>query len=234
MSGDFDDRIITSWHTNAAPWVRAIRQREIVSRVDVTNDAIVSTLRSLRPTHLLDVGCGEGWLCHAMARDGVSCVGVDVVPALIDAARASHPVDAVPGTYAVLAYDAIATGALSDHDVGAFDVIVSNFALIGEAPVETMLAALPALMAPGGHVVIQTLHPVMASLDVPYVDGWREGSWTGFSSEFADAPPWYFRTISSWVALLTQVGLTMRALHEPVFPETGRPASLILCANRAD
>jgi len=233
MSGDSDDRIIASWHTNAAPWVRAVRYHEIASRVGVTNEAIVSTLRLLRPTHLLDIGCGEGWLCHAMAGDGVSCVGVDVVPALIDEAQAGHPADGGPGAYAVHSYEAIAEGALYERYAGAFNVVVSNFALIGEAPVAAMLSAVPALMAPGGHLVIQTLHPLMASLDVPYVDGWREGSWAGFSRDFAEAPPWYFRTISSWVTLLASSGLALRALDEPISPDTGRPASLILVAARA-
>ena len=60
------------------------------------------------------------------------------------------------------------------------------------------------------------------------MDGWREGSWAGFSSEFKDAPPWYFRTAAGWVALFADHGLRIVEMREPVHPETGKPVSLIL------
>jgi hypothetical protein len=77
---------------------------------------------------------------------------------------------------------------------------------------------------------MQTLHPAAASMDAPYTDGWREGSWAGFSSDFRDPAPWYFRTIGSWVALLHRSGFQLTALREPVHPHTGAPASLLLVA----
>jgi 2-polyprenyl-3-methyl-5-hydroxy-6-metoxy-1,4-benzoquinol methylase len=225
-----EDRIVDSWQQNATPWTRAVREGEIGSRVAVTNGAILSVLRALGPARLLDVGCGEGWLCHGLAREGTACVGVDMIPDLVEAARAAHPAGAAPATYLVHDYDAIAAGALHAAGSAPFDVIVSNFALIGDRPVARLLQALPALLAPGGRVVIQTLHPVMSSLDAPYQDGWREGSWSGFAADFRDPAPWYFRTISGWVALLGESGLTLERMIEPVHPETGRPASLILMA----
>jgi hypothetical protein len=68
----------------------------------------------------------------------------------------------------------------------------------------------------------------MACGDAPYVDGWREGSWAGFSTDFTDPPPWYFRTLASWVSLFLDSGLRITSLREPVHPETGKPVSLIL------
>jgi hypothetical protein len=63
--------------------------------------------------------------------------------------------------------------------------------------------------------------------DSPYVDGWREGSWSGFSSDFTDPPPWYFRTLESWVRLFSQNGLHLLELREPIHPTTGKPASAL-------
>lgn len=230
MHEPHDEQIVRSWHRNVQPWTRAVRDGEIASRVAVTNGAVVSVLRELRPARLLDVGCGEGWLCRAVAESGTACVGVDVVPALVEAAQAAHPIGGGTGTYRVADYDAIADGALQAAGLTSFDVIVSNFALIGEQPVTRLLRALPSLLAPGGHVVIQTLHPVEASAGTPYQDGWRAGSWAGFADDFTDPAPWYFRTLSSWVSLLAESGLQLRALHEPVHPQSGRPASLLLVA----
>jgi len=36
---------------------------------------------------LLDIGCGSGWFCHAAAKAGVRCIGIDVSPRKIAAAR---------------------------------------------------------------------------------------------------------------------------------------------------
>lgn len=75
---------------------------------------------------------------------------------------------------------------------------------------------------------MQTVHPLVSCGEAPYVDGWREGSWAGFSPDFADAPPWCFRTLASWVALFVDSGLRITGLREPHHPQTGQPVSLIL------
>jgi 2-polyprenyl-3-methyl-5-hydroxy-6-metoxy-1,4-benzoquinol methylase len=212
-----DTKIIDSWHKNTAPWVDAVRKNEIESRTLVTNRAIVDAVRSLSPATGLDIGCGEGWLVRAL--DGVAMTGVDVVPGLVDAAR-----HAGGGDFHVMSYEEIARGQLRL----AVDVAICNFSLIGEEAVAGLFRAAPTYLRPGGFLVVQTMHPVVACGDAPYLDGWREGSWAGFNAGFTDPPPWYFRTLGSWVKLFTEHGLHLRELREPVHPKTGKPASLIL------
>jgi hypothetical protein len=112
----------------------------------------------------------------------------------------------------------------------AADVAVCNFSLIGDEAVRGLVQAAPSYLRPGGHLIVQTVHPVMACGDAPYADGWRDGSWAGFSSAFRDAAPWYFRTVGSWLALLVECGLRVVELREPLHPDSGKPASLILVA----
>jgi 2-polyprenyl-3-methyl-5-hydroxy-6-metoxy-1,4-benzoquinol methylase len=220
-----DAHVLASWHTNAAPWTDAVRERRIASRRLVTDGAVVEAVLALAPRTALDVGCGEGWLSRALAERGVGVTGVDAVPALVEQARALGG-----GTFRVATYEAIAAGALDDLRV---DVAVANFALIGGPAVEALVAHVPRLLAPGGALVVQTLHPLTAGGEAPYADGWRAGSWDGFGPDFSDPAPWYFRTLGGWVALLVGAGLRLRRLVEPVHPETGRPASLILVADVA-
>lgn len=217
-----DEKIVQSWERNAAPWTEAVRAHQIESRRLVTDAAILDAVRGRSPQSALDIGCGEGWLARALARDGVRVTGVDVVPALIDAARRAGG-----GQFHVASYDAIADGRFA---VPPVDVVVANFSLIGKESVDLLMAAVPTLLAPGGALVIQTLHPVVSTADLPYVDGWRPGSWAGFSSAFSEPAPWYFRTLESWIRLLHVSGLRLGEMREPLHPTSQKPASVILVA----
>jgi 2-polyprenyl-3-methyl-5-hydroxy-6-metoxy-1,4-benzoquinol methylase len=217
-----DKSIIDAWCNNSDPWTAAVRGGEIASRVLVTNQAIVDAVRSRAPRSGIDIGCGEGWLVRAL--DGIAMIGVDVVPGLIAQARRAGG-----GDFRVLSYEAIARGELAAQ----VDIAVCNFSLIGKESVEGVLRAAPSLLAPKGAMIVQTVHPLMACGEAPYVDGWREGSSAGFSSDFTDAPPWYFRTLESWICLFADSGLRLLEVREPLHPATNRPASLILIGESA-
>jgi 2-polyprenyl-3-methyl-5-hydroxy-6-metoxy-1,4-benzoquinol methylase len=223
MSSDplSDARIVDSWRKNASPWTAAVRENQIASRRLVTNQAIVDAVLSRSPRSVLDIGCGEGWLARALADRGVRAIGVDVVPALIEQAQ-----KAGGGKFMVSSYEDIAAGVL---DVKV-DVAVANFSLIGKKSVEGVVHRAPSLLEDGGSLVIQTLHPVASCGDESYADGWRKGSWAGFSDDFSDPAPWYFRTLESWEKLLADSGFRIVETREPLHPETGKPASVIFIA----
>ena len=216
-----EQQILDAWQTNADPWADAVRGGQIESRRTVTDGAIVGAVLERAPGSVLDVGCGEGWLVRALAGRVPEVVGVDAIASLVAAARAGGI-----GRFEILSYADLAAGALA----GQFDVVTCNFALLGDGSVEQLFAALSALLAPGGVFIAQTLHPVMARGDLPYCDGWREGSWAGFGPAFRQPAPWYFRTLSSWHALFRRHGLTVLELREPLWPRQQVPASLVFIA----
>jgi 2-polyprenyl-3-methyl-5-hydroxy-6-metoxy-1,4-benzoquinol methylase len=219
-----EEHIIASWHTNALPWTEAVRTRAIESRRAITDQAIIGAVRARAPRSVLDVGCGEGWLARALGTEGMDIVGVDVVPQLIDAARRAGG-----GSFRVASYaDLIA--ASGEQAWRRVDTVVCNFSLFGDESVAALLQAVPRLLAPAGTLIVQTLHPVMACGEAPYRDGWRAGSWQGFSTDFTDPAPWYFRTLQSWVQLHVTSGLRLLEMREPLHPASGRPASVIFVA----
>jgi 2-polyprenyl-3-methyl-5-hydroxy-6-metoxy-1,4-benzoquinol methylase len=221
-----EDHIIRSWHANAVPWMRALRAQSIASRKFVTDQAIIDAVRSVAPRRVLDVGCGEGWLARGLADHGIDVLGLDIVPAFIEEAKRRGR-----ATFALCAYGEIAAGSAQ---YGLFDAAVCNFSLLGHESAESLLGALRSLLNKAGYLIVQTLHPVVACADQAYEDGWRAGNWTGFSAEFTDPAPWYFRTLAGWYAMLRRCGYEVAECREPTARGASAPSSIIfVCGQRA-
>ncbi len=216
-------RLVASWDANAAAWTDAVRQGRIASRDRATNAAVLGAVMRLRPERVLDVGCGEGWLAHALEARGVSVVGFDASEALVRAAGSG------PGTFVQLDYATFER----DADVirGPFDVAVCNFSLL-EAEIDGLLAALVSRLGPAGRLVVQTLHPLTLGAE-RYADGWHEETFDGFGGAFAAPMPWYARTLASWSRVVGDAGLVFERFEEPRMDGVPWPVSLLFTAARS-
>lgn len=217
-------QILRSWNSNAGAWTNAVRQGEIASRRHATDQAIVTAILDHSPGRVLDIGCGEGWLARELVKHSIEVVGIDATTALIEAARQAGGAD-----FRLLDYAQIAAGAL-DLKV---DMAVANFSLLGHESVEKLFGNMPALLNAEGLFIVQTLHPLRVDAETTYRDGWRSGSWQGFSSAFTDPSDWYFRTLQSWTQLFIGNGFRLIELREPLDPRSQQPASLILIGQSA-
>ena len=221
MQRDHREQLMQSWQANAEAWTAAVRERRIESRRMVTDAAIVQAVLALAPKRILDLGCGEGWLCRGLAQHGIEAVGVDASEPLIARARAVQ----TRGTqYRVCGYAELDEMAA---ELGRFDALVCNFALL-EEPITPILKALHRLLAEGGSLLIQTLHPWRATHGEPYSDGWRVEDFVGFGEGFKAPMPWFFRTLQSWLAVLSETGWRLEWLQEPLHPDSVQPVSLLL------
>jgi len=217
-----EDALLDSWRSNAQAWIDAVRSGAIESRRQVTDQAMLLAILGRQPERVLDLGCGEGWLLRALDARGIEAVGVDGDRALVDAARAAGSAEVHLASYAQLADAQVYVGK-------GYDLICANFALL-QQDIIALLAAMNALLVPGGALVIQTLHPwSVAGGD--YQDGWREESFAGFAGDW-QVMPWYFRTLSSWLNALEMAGWRLVALQEPQHPQSAVPQSLLLIAER--
>lgn len=145
-----EQKILSAWVQNAQPWIDAIANHQIESRVAVTNQAIIDAVLAEPAQTILDIGCGEGWLVRSLTSHGLDVFGVDGVPELIEQARQYGG-----GRFQVLTYDAISNGQLRQ----TFDTAVCNFSLLGQDSTLSVFRAMPKLLKPDGRLIIQTLTP---------------------------------------------------------------------------
>ncbi|WP_327438113.1 class I SAM-dependent methyltransferase [Pseudomonas donghuensis] len=215
-----ETELLQSWQHNARAWIEAIRSGAIESRLMVTDQAILLAVLGRQPERVLDLGCGEGWLLRALAKRGIDAVGVDGDPTLVEAARAAGAAQVHLASYQALAQAQV--------DIGRdYNLICANFALLHQ-DIIPLLGAMNALLAPGGALVIQTLHPWTAAAG-DYQDGWRQETFAGFQGQWHPMP-WYLRTLSSWINALDMAGFRLIALQEPQHPQNPLPQSLLLVA----
>lgn len=168
---------------------------------------------------MLDVGCGEGWLCREFENSS-STMGIDANNRLIEYAK-SHG----KGDYRCVPFDKIED---SDLMKMSFDCIVLNFCLYLKDESENLLKLLKKILQPGGVIIIQTLHPFhMISKDQSYEDHWVNDSWKGLKGDFTSPHKWYYRTMGNWVKMISQSGLNLRSLQEPL-DKKSMPVSVIL------
>ncbi|MEL7123932.1 MAG: class I SAM-dependent methyltransferase [Bacteroidota bacterium] len=219
MTSNQEKNIINSWFQNAKPWISAVQNEEIESRKLITNQAIIDVIAEKAPKNVLDVGCGEGWLCREINAMGIQAHGIDLVPELIAEAQSKGG-----GTFQVLTYNELAQGVLKEK----YELVVCNFSLLGEESVEQAFQGMKHILANNGHFIIQTIHPIAGCGDEKYEDGWRKGSWKGFSNDFTNPAPWYFRTQENWQALFQKHEIPLIEMIEPIHPQSGNHASLIL------
>ena len=219
-----DNVIKASWDDNAAAWTRAVREGRIESRVRSTNAAVVAAVQDAGGSRVLEVGCGEGWLCRAVAELGFVAVGFDGSAALVAEAKQSGG-----GEYQVLGYEEFAAHPFRAGD--SFDTVVCNYSLLGE-DVFPVLEAAAAVLKPRGNLIIQTVHPFSAAGAAgPYEDGWRTEDFRGMGEGFKTAMPWYFRTVGSWVTQVRLSGFELLECRETTDSDA-RPISLLLIAAR--
>lgn len=115
--------------------------------------AFVVERTALAGQRVLDVGCGGGLLAEALARHGAHVSAIDMAPAMIEVARL-HACE----SHAAVEYELSSPEQYAARAPQPFDVITC-MELIEHVPdPAALLAALAALLRPGGSLFISTVN----------------------------------------------------------------------------
>jgi 2-polyprenyl-6-hydroxyphenyl methylase/3-demethylubiquinone-9 3-methyltransferase len=121
--------------------------------INPVRTAYVAARCQLKGARMVDVGCGGGLLCEALAALGAQVTGIDLAPAMLETARLHAAERGVSIDYRLLGAETLAASA-----PGAFEV-VTCMEMIEHVPDPAgVVAALGTLVRPGGAVFVSTLN----------------------------------------------------------------------------
>lgn len=126
---------------------------DLASRRIPAIDSHLDTIRSLVPEggRILDLGCGPGLYCHALARHGFRCHGIDFSPASIGHALTVADAESLDCTFEL---SDVRTAELGD----GFDLVMMIFGQINVFPrpvARDLLTRAVAALRPGGVLLLE-------------------------------------------------------------------------------
>jgi ubiquinone/menaquinone biosynthesis C-methylase UbiE len=125
---------------------------------------IPGVLRLLSPQagqRIIDIACGQGVLCRALAQKGVETTGIDAAPAMIAAAKERGP--------EVIRYQVAEATSPQGLPGGYFNSAACVLAIQNIHPLGPVFEAVARLLVPGGKFVLAMTHPCFR--------GAKETSW---------------------------------------------------------
>lgn len=183
----------------------------------------------LAGARVCDLCCGEGYVGrHLLTLGAAEVVGIDLSTELIEVAKAR-----APSNGAVYRVDD-AQGLASAAD-GAFDVVVSQLAMMDVADHRAMFAAVRRVLATGGAFVFSVLHPCFEARPFHVTDApphlldddgrpvavavrryATEGHWNSGGTGVRGHMGAYHRMLSTYVNDLIAAGFAIERLEEPL------------------
>lgn len=153
-----NEAMAANWATGARGWVENERIFDAAFRL--ITDAIVRAADLDSARRVLDVGCGAGTLLEAAVAAGAAAVGVDISPAMTQAAQRRVP------TATLVTADAQTTDLLDAAPGDPFDRVVSRFGVMFFADPVAAFANIREACAPGARLAFAC---------------WREGETNQFT-----------------------------------------------------
>jgi len=162
---------VASWYDNYVGDEGSDFHREVIFPGILRMLELANTVGE-RP-RVLDIACGQGVLCRALAKEGCIVSGVDAAEALIIAARRREKVDKLSIDYRVAdatkLIDVIGKGtnAWLENTMDAVTIVLS---IQNMAPLSPVWQAVRLLLKPQGRMIVVMMHPCFR---IPQHSSWH-------------------------------------------------------------
>ncbi|MGR9077111.1 class I SAM-dependent methyltransferase [Rhizobium leguminosarum] len=227
--------VAAHWESNAETWTIYSRAGYDKYRDALNTPAFLEMLPPVTGLAGLDLGCGEGSNTRAVARLGARMTGLDIAPTFIRYARESEA-EAPLGIDYVLG-----DGQSIDFPEASLDFVTAFMSMMDMADQREVLKGIHRVLKPGGFLQFSILHPCFVPptrrnirnqagepVAVEIADYFDESDgridrWIFSSIPEAEratltpfAVPRFHRTLSTWVSMIVEAGLTIDAFGEPM------------------
>ena len=228
MTFDQNDSI-QRWDNNAETWHRSFGEKDL-NRRDLLDPIILQVLGDVKGKHVLDAGCGDGYLSRKLARLGASVAGIEYSQKMLDFAIDEEKKEPLMITYRQA--DCTALPFLSSL---TFDIVVTNNVIQDMADNQGAFREFSRVLKPGGTYLHIENHPCFT----PPVFGWVKDSrgeklYRKVDQYFKRGPfltPWgqssgmeptvcWHRTLSDTMNLLITCDFRIVKVIEPEPPES--------------
>lgn len=152
---ELNERNRQRWSDLAAWWDEQCGDE---GHADTRDLLLPPSLRLLTPRpgeHVIDAGCGNGWIARRLARQGIRVMAFDFCGELIDRAR-RHP---SPASVTYHCIDATRPEQLAMLGENIADSALCHMVLMDVADLQPLLTALHRAVRPGGRLVFSIIHP---------------------------------------------------------------------------
>ena len=216
---EFDMR--EAWNRSAAAYQAQARLRTDTATYGpwCPTEEELRLLGDVKGKRILEIGCGGGQCSIAFARQGATCIGIDLSDAQIAYARRLAAQEGVTVDFRQGRAEDLA--AIPD---ASQDIVFSAYALQYVRDIERALQEIARVLRPGGRMVISLDHPFRDCFWDPDID-----ELTGYPARSyfqRGAMDWRFAasgvrmrsyhwTIGDWVRMIHNAGLDLRAILEP-------------------
>ena len=230
-----EDRIRQQWEENAEAFTDLIAGVGTPHHKAILNPCVEELLGDVKGKHLLDAGCGEGYLARHYAKKGAKVIAIDISPRLI---ATSKKITADEGLDIEYRVDDVCNAKSLEN--GTFDIVLSNLVLLNIPCIDGALKEYNRILKKGGVLVFSIVHPAfnfygpgsweMGEKDPntkrrdglffkvdnyfdekEYTHYWRERSGDKFPAPIS----FFHRTLATYLNAITSSGLTLIEFKEP-------------------
>jgi len=230
--------VAAHWEGNAETWTIYSRAGYDIYRDALNTPAFLNMLPPVAGLKGLDLGCGEGTNTREVAKLGATMTGLDIAPTFLRYARETEAQDPLGITYVE------GNGETIDFPDASFDFVTAFMSMMDMANQQQVLKGVQRVLKPGGFLQFSILHPCFVpptrknirdetgeAVAVQISDYFDEADgkierWV-FSSIPAEerarltpfSIPRFHRTLTTWVSMIVNAGLSIQAFGEPMASE---------------
>jgi len=208
-------RVLREWEASADSWVRFVRDGKDYYRYYSTEPAMLDVVGDVNGRYLLDLGCGEGYWCRALARRGARVVGIDFSSRMIEEAIEAEKEERLGIEYHVA--DATDLRMFNDE---LFDMATSFMALQDIEDYDAAVAEASRVLKYNGSLLFAIPHPCFETRAIgdTRVAGWQR-YWEDSAKEAVPRGEDAYFKITDYFTCHSMTVLWQRAV--PIMQTTG-------------